>query len=90
MARLMGSSSATLLRRRRPERRLYVLFVIEIGTRRVHLAGVKRNPHGAWVAEQARNLAIGSVLERFSRLTRDRNAKYTSAFDAVSSPKGCA
>lgn len=43
-------------------RRLYVFFVVEFGSRRVHVAGVTRNPTGPWVAQQARNflLAVGS------------------------------
>jgi putative transposase len=69
-------------------RRLYVLVFIEIGTRRVHFAGVTRNPTGTWVAQQARNLAIGGVLERFSGLIRDRDAKFTSAFDTVFQSEG--
>jgi putative transposase len=64
-------------------RRIYVLFFIEIGTRRVHLAGVTRNPHGSWVAQQARNLAISGVHDRFSFLIRDRDAKSARAFDTV-------
>jgi putative transposase len=39
-------------------KRLYVLFFIELDTRRVHLAGVTANPNGAWVAQQARNLLL--------------------------------
>ncbi len=38
--------------------RLYVLFFIELDTRRVHLAGVTANPNGAWVAQQARDLLL--------------------------------
>ncbi|GAA0985612.1 integrase core domain-containing protein [Acrocarpospora macrocephala] len=68
-------------------RRLYVLFVIEHGTRRVHLAGITAHPTGAWAAQQARNLLMnlqeqpGAVAWKF--LIRDRDAKYTAAFDTV-------
>jgi hypothetical protein len=45
-------------------RHLYVLFFIELGSRRVHLAGCTANPSGAWVAQQARNLSFTGLLER--------------------------
>ncbi len=66
-------------------RRIYVLFLIEISTRRVHLAGVTENPTAAWVAPQARNLAWElSAPERPLRfLLRDNDAKFTYAFDQV-------
>jgi putative transposase len=66
-------------------RRVYVLFVIELGSRRVHLAGVTDHPTGLWVAQQARNLLVGlgdqAVTWKF--LIRDRDTKFTTVFDDV-------
>src|SRR2546426_11480011 len=55
-------------------RTLYVLFSIELGTRRVHLAGTSRNPDSAWVTQQARNLAMDGRLDDVRFLIRDRDA----------------
>jgi hypothetical protein len=70
--------------------RLYVLFVIELDRRRVWLAGVTANPTGVWVAQQARGLLMemGARAGRFQLLIRDRDAKFTAAFDHVFTAEG--
>ena len=66
-------------------RRYYVLFVIEVERRVVHLLGVTANPNGPWVTQVARNFA--AELEEAGRhlrfLIRDRDTKFTASFDDV-------
>jgi putative transposase len=66
-------------------RRLYVLFFIELDTRRAHLAGVTAHPNSAWVTQQARNLllALGERGRRLRFLLGDHDAKFCRSVDDV-------
>jgi hypothetical protein len=65
--------------------RLYVLFFIELGSRRVHVAGCTPNPSAPWVTQQARQLTwtLAERTESFRFLIRDRDQKFTATFDEV-------
>jgi transposase InsO family protein len=71
-------------------KRLYVLFFLELATRRVHVAGITTNPDGPWVTQQARNILMEledqGVRSRY--LIRDRDSKFTRDFDEVFRSEG--
>jgi hypothetical protein len=71
--------------------RLYVLFFIELGSRRVHLAGCTPTPTAAWVTQQARQLtwSLSDRSEPFRYVIRDRDQKFTDTFDEVFRSVGC-
>jgi putative transposase len=71
-------------------KRLYVAFVIDITTRKVHLLGITDHPTADWVVQVARGLVsnLEEAGHRFRYLIRDHDAKFGTAFDAVFASTG--
>ena len=70
--------------------RLYCLFVIEVGSRYVHILGVTANPDGPWTIQHIRNLLmdLGDRAADFRFLVRDRAGQFTASFGAILASTG--
>lgn len=69
---------------------VFVLFFIHVGSRRVYLGGISAHPDGAWMKQQARNVAMHFAEQAIkpTLLLRDSDAKYTREFDAILQSEG--
>ena len=70
--------------------RLYCFFVMEVGSRYVHIIGVTTNPDGPWTVQQIRNLLmdLGGHAADVRFLVRDRTGQFTKTFDAAMASAG--
>jgi putative transposase len=70
-------------------RRIYALIAVEHGSRRAHLVGITAHPTGAWTTQAARNLLMDFTdrATTIKFLLRDRDCRFTKAFDACGVPK---